>query len=523
MRILLLEDSVLDAELVSATLADGGIECEIVRVETRADFVAAIAGDSFDLILADYSLPAFDGMSALSIALEQCPEVPFIFVSGSIGEERAIESLKSGAVDYVLKDRLSRLVPAVRRALREAEERIERQRAQEALLQQAEELAQANRLKDEFLSMVSHELRTPLNSILGWTQMLRSGTMNEETKGRALDTIERNTKIQVKLVEDILDISRIIRGKFNLSPRPIDLVPIVNATLDALLPAAEARGIQVKSTLVSLGSKISGDPDRLQQVFWNLLSNAIKFTPEGGRVQIELDRVDSLARIRVSDTGKGISPEFLPYVFDRFRQADSSTTRKYGGLGLGLAIARYLVELHGGSISAESTGENQGATFTVELPLTIDGATAQLSKQAQSKESHRREISHPTLPAGLRVLVVDDDADTRELMAVVLKQYGARVRTAASVAEAIAAIATFQPEVMACDIGMPEEDGYGLIRQLRAIEGVRGDRIPALALTAFASAEDRVKALEAGFQIHLAKPIEPTELVAALGTLARGS
>ncbi|MER3493050.1 MAG: hybrid sensor histidine kinase/response regulator [Mastigocladus sp. ERB_26_2] len=546
MRILLLEDSWADAELIGTTLKKSINNCELVQVETRTDFIKALKTETLDLILADYALPSFDGFSALELARAICPEVPFIIISGILGEERAIETLKSGATDYVLKQRLERLVPAVERALREAEERkllrqaetelrkseelfrtsvetildsfaiysairdtsgkiidfridyvnaaacenhrltqeeqlgkwlcklmpvhqtsglfteycrvvetgqplvkellledgemegqggrlggrlggqggqgewlttnnqpsttnhqppttnhqpptraydiravkfgdgvvvtwrdtterrqVEEERKQLIAQEQAAraEAEKANRLKDEFLAVVSHELRTPLNSMLGWAQILRNRQLNEAIASKALETIERNARHQKKLIEDILDVSMIIQNKLRLELQPLYLVPIVHAAIEDVQPQAQAKSIQIESMLSPFISPVMGDAERLQQIVCNLLSNAIKFTPPAGRVQISLQQIDSFAQITVTDTGQGISSDFLPHVFDRFRQADGTTTRKYGGLGLGLAIVRHLVEMHHGHVYAASEGTGKGATFTVQLPI----------------------------------------------------------------------------------------------------------------------------------------------------------
>ncbi|MFB2919777.1 PAS domain S-box protein [Aerosakkonema funiforme] len=920
LRILLLEDSLLDAELIDANLKDAGIDCDLVRVETRADFVAALEKNCFDLILADYALPAFDGISALEIARTTCPQVPFIFVSATLGEELAIETLKNGATDYVLKQRLGRLGPSVRRALNEARERAHRLKAESALRnalqkltfhvensplavvewdrdfriswwskeaervfgwsavevigkkfyewefiynediedvnsvinnlingisesntshnrnytkngdviycewynsalldesgnlvsvlslvldvterkraeeerhrreqefkalaenspdiiaridrgfrhvyvnraiekatgmppevfigkthaelgfpkeiytdwqtcikevfetgtdktwefnfptpngtryyqtrlvpelamdgsiesalaittdvteyklteqslrqsearfrsvfeskmiamgfwdkngyvtdandafleligysrsdlsakklhwkditppeyiareaqkskdisqfgscgtyekeyirkdgsyvpvllggacfedtlsggvffaidlterkklenrlrQQAEELAQANRIKDEFLAVLSHELRSPLNPIMGWAKLLRSRKFDEETTAKAIETIERNAKIQTQLIEDLLDVSRIMQGKINLNICSVNLKSTIEAAIETVSLAAQAKSIQIERAIDPNVGLVSGDPSRLQQVVWNLLSNAIKFTPEGGRVEIRLEELQienqntaltanekldrskilnlkseiSYVQIKVSDTGKGISADFLPYVFDYFRQADSSTTRKHGGLGLGLAIVRRLLELHGGSVCAESPGEGLGTTFTVKLPLLKQ--LVPLTPQSPAK-TPQSPASSPL--NGLRVLVVDDDADSREFLTFVLEEYGAQATTVGSAAEGLEAVCQWKPDVLVSDIGMPGEDGYSLIRKVRALDAKEGGETPAVALTAYARDEDCKLALKLGFQMHVTKPVEPAELVKVVAKL----
>nr|WP_275994145.1 PAS domain S-box protein [Argonema antarcticum] len=914
----MLEDSLLDAELIHANLSDAGIDCELVRVETRADFVAALEKGSFDLILADYALPSFDGISALEIARTTCPELPFIFVSATLGEELAIETLKNGATDYVLKQRLLRLAPSVHRALREAKERTyrvkaeaalrdalqkltfhvensplaviewnrefriswwskeaerlfgwcaaevigkhphdwqfvfpedvevvndtmsrllsgseqrnishnrnytkngsvihcewynsvlldesgnlvsvlslvldvtERQRAdseryrseqefkalaenspdiiarfdrelrhvyvnpavekatgiprekfigktnaelgfspelnifwqervnhifetalesslefdfpspsgtryyqsrmvpefaldgsvesilsitrdvteykvaqsalqksetrfrsvfeskmiamgfwdengyvtdvndafleligytrsdliakklhwqditppedisseqqncqdssklslggnyekeyirkdgsrisvlfgracfedtlsggvffaldlterkklENRLRQQAEELGQANRIKDEFLAVLSHELRSPLNPILGWAKLLRTRKFDEETTARAIETIERNAKIQTQLIEDLLDVSRIMQGKISLNKSRVNLKSTIEAAIETVSLAAEAKSIQIQRAIDPNLGLVSGDPSRLQQVVWNLLSNAIKFTSEGGRVEIRLSTnigfstadfgledtaseelptnpKSRYAQITISDTGKGIRSDFLPYVFDYFRQADSSTTRKHGGLGLGLAIVRRLVELHGGTVCAESPGEGLGATFTVKLPLLKETIEPRTDSPVPSPHSW---ASSPL--KDLRVLVVDDDTDSRAFLSFVLEQYGAQATAVASASEGFEALCRLKPDVLVSDIGMPQEDGYSLIGKVRALDANEGGQTPAIALTAYARDEDHKQALSAGFQMHIAKPVEPGELAKVVATLA---
>jgi PAS domain S-box-containing protein len=370
----------------------------------------------------------------------------------------------------------------------------------------------ANRIKDDFLATVSHELRTPLNAMVGWVHLLRSGGLDAATTERALDTIERNIRAQAQIIDDILDVSRIVRGSLALAFQPVDLAAVLQHAIESLHPAAQSKGIAIHTVFETSESEVTGDPDRLQQVAWNLLSNAVKFTPRGGRVEVRLRHQGDDLRLEVADTGEGISPEFLPHVFERFRQADSSADRMHGGLGLGLAIVRHLVELHGGTVSAESPGKGRGARFTVTLPAASARPALEPSAQAL------KDPDSPPL-AGLRLLVVDDDLDTCEAMSLLLSRAGARVVTAASAAEALAAIERSPPDALIADIGLPGEDGYSLIRRLRAgadgdVRGVRG--IPALALTAYARAEDRERALAEGFQAHLPKPVDAEALLAAL-------
>jgi PAS domain S-box-containing protein len=393
--------------------------------------------------------------------------------------------------------------------------------------QAREEAESASRLKDEFLATVSHELRTPLNAIYGYAQMLQRGTSSPEQLARGLETIERNVKIQAQLINDLLDVSRIISGKLRLDVQPVDLAAVINAAIDSVLPAAEARGIRIQRVLDPLAARVSGDPNRLQQVLWNLLSNAIKFTPRDGRVQVLLERVNSHLEITVSDTGVGIPPEFLPRVFDRFRQRDSSSSRRHGGLGLGLAIVRHLVELHGGTVRAKSGGEGEGATFIVTLPLPIlhDERQSRDRVHPLAEPPHRppeadAPMECPPSLEGLRVLVVDDEPDARELMQQILEECEAQVLAVPSAVTALEAMTHFRPDVLLSDIGLPEQDGYDFIRQVRALPAEQGGGVPAAALTAFARPEDRRRALLSGFQAHLAKPIERDDILTIVASLA---
>jgi PAS domain S-box-containing protein len=401
-----------------------------------------------------------------------------------------------------------------KRAEAERDQTLEREKALRA---KAEE---ASRLKDEFLATVSHELRTPLTAILGWAHMLRTGQLSGGDSAKALETIERNARSQSQLIDDLLDVSRIVTGKLRLDVRVVDPNSFIESAIEAVRPAAEAKGIRVQKIMDTGVVSVSGDPVRLQQVIWNLLSNAIKFTPKGGRVQIKLERVNSHIEIAISDNGAGIAPEFLPHVFDRFRQADGTTTRQHGGMGLGLAIVRHLVELHGGTVRAESPGEGQGSAFTVMLPVAP-------VYQRFGMEERVHPAARDTLPSyecpdrldGLRVLVVDDEPDTLELLKAGLGQCGAEVVTARSAGEALEAMATVVPDVLISDIGMPGEDGYNLIQRVRELPAESGGRVPAIALTAYARTEDRLQALKAGYQMHVPKPVELTELVAVVESL----
>jgi signal transduction histidine kinase/CheY-like chemotaxis protein len=379
----------------------------------------------------------------------------------------------------------------------------------------------ANRLKDEFLATLSHELRTPLNAILGWSQILQNRNLGENDTQKALTTIERNARSQSQLIDDVLDVSRIVTGKLRLNVRAVDLPGVITAAVDAARPGAEAKNIRLQTLLDPDAGPISGDPDRLQQVVWNLLSNAMKFTPKNGRVQVRLERVNSHVEIVVSDTGKGIEPEFLPYVFDRFRQSDGSMTRRHGGLGLGLAIVRQLVELHGGTVSVSSAGEGSGATFTVSLPiLPMRQESVSETPRVHPTAESGASLDCPPELSGLRVLLVDDEADSRDLLNLILYSCGADVVLATSAIEALETIRNEKFDVIISDIGMPDEDGFSLIKKIRELSNEEGGDVPAIALTAYARAEDRVKALRSGFQMHVAKPVEPAELVAIVANLA---
>ena len=387
----------------------------------------------------------------------------------------------------------------------------EREALLETERQARAEAERVNRLKDEFLATLSHELRTPLNAILGWAQILQGKERREEILDQGLTIIERNARLQTRLIEDLLDMSRIVSGKVRLDVQGVDLAAVVEAAVGAIAPSAEAKGVRIEKVVDPSPGPVSGDPGRLQQVLWNLLSNSVKFTPRGGRVQIVLRRAGSSVEVSVCDTGIGIPRDFLPHVFERFRQADASSTRMHGGLGLGLSIVKQLVELHGGTVRAESEGEGKGATFTVALPLALIRHDVEPGTAAADWET-------PSL-AGVSVLVIDDEEDTRDLLRRILTDREAEVVTASSAVEGMEAIRRRPPQVLLSDVGMPEVDGYELIRRVRAL-GDEYRRIPAVALTAFARSEDRRRAMLAGFQMHLSKPVEPAELVAVVASLA---
>ena len=641
LRVLIVEDSEDDAELLVYQLERNGYDVISQRVDTQITMSLALAPGEWDIILADYSLPNFSATAALKVLQETGLDLPFIIVSGNIGDGIAVAAMKAGAHDYLLKHNLARLVPAVERELQEAANRSllkesedrwqlallgsndgiwdwniktnsvffsqrwktmlgyedqeiannfdelskrvhpddlahfqqaindhlqqkthsynieyriqcqdgsykwilsrgrglwdqegpvrvvgshtdisDRKQMEVTLRQQAEYLADANRLKDEFLGIISHELRTPLNAIVGWVDLLRTRKLDSNMANSALETIDRNTKALHQLIEDILEVSRTIQGKLRLSVATVNLVEIVEASLATVQIAADAKKIQLKANLDGAAGSMVGDADRLQQVIYNLLSNAVKFTPSGGSVQVQLARVADKMEIKVSDTGIGIKPEFIPYVFDRFLQADSTSTRYYGGLGIGLAIVRHIVELHGGTVNVESVGENRGTTFTINFPLTTTADQNGRIKEDEKSSSQTLVKTNSLSLSGLQILVVDDDQDNRDLLMFALSQYGAQVRDAASAEEALLALTQYRPDVLVSDIGMPDLDGYALIRQIKDLEAQGGTKLPAVALTGYAKESDRAEALAAGFDYHLSKPVEIDELVTVVSQLA---
>ena len=384
------------------------------------------------------------------------------------------------------------------------------------------EAREADRLKDEFLAVLSHELRTPLNAIVGYARLLRGNVLTGEKAARGLETLDRNAAALTQIVEDVLDISRIVSGKIRLDVQPVELSLVVHNAIATVQPAADARGVRLQTIVDPRVGPVSGDPDRLQQVVWNLLSNAVKFTPKNGRVQVRVERVNSHIEIVVSDTGIGIRPDFLPFVFERFRQADAGTTRKTGGLGLGLSIVRHIVEMHGGTVNVSSDGEGQGSTFRVRLPLMI----VHREGIREIREHPRAERLVPVAALGsligVRVLAIDDEKDALELLRIVLESAGAEVVTIASAEEALATIDSISPDALVVDLGMPEMDGFEFISRVRSSPNASRD-VPAAALTAFARSEDRTRALRSGFEMHLAKPVDPGELVASVATLVRRS
>lgn len=398
----------------------------------------------------------------------------------------------------------------------------EQKRAIQLAKSAALEAEKQGRMKDEFLATLSHELRTPLQAILGWTQLLLSGACDEAEVRQGIEVIERNATAQNRIIEDLLDMNRILSGKIRLDVQRVDLLPLIESAVETVKPAAMAKNIRLQTLLDPLAQPVSGDPSRLQQIFWNLLSNAIKFTPSGGRVQVILERVNSHVEVSVTDTGAGIDPEFLPCVFERFRQADSSTTRHHAGLGLGLAIVRHLAELHGGTVRAKSAGKDCGSAFTVMLPIAVIQAEPGAARRHPAAPSASGDTPVSALPrlSKVSLLVVDDEEDSRTLLKAMLSKAGAEVITAASADQALECWQKSVPDVLISDIGMPEKDGYALIKEIRALPPSQGGKVPAIALTAYTRTEDRIKAISAGFQVHLAKPANGLELMTMVASLA---
>ena len=436
----------------------------------------------------------------------------------SVNVSLTVSPIRDSTGKIIAASKIARDITESKRAQAELERLLAREQAARA------EAESANRMKDEFLATVSHELRTPLTAIMGWSHMLRKGKLDDETLARAVETIDRNAKAQAQLVEDILDVSRMIMGKLRLNVGPVDVAAVINAAIDSVQLAADTKGIKLEVTLDPSARHTVGDASRLQQVVWNLVSNAIKFTPSGGSVAVRLERSANFVQIHVTDTGCGISPEFLPFVFDRFRQADGTPTRMHGGLGLGLAIAKHLTELHGGSVKAESDGEGQGATFTISLPQAAEHKKPKTPNHVSGglRLADVVERQPETLPSldNVQVLLVDDDPDTLQILSVLLSERMARVQGASSVAEAMEVLQWYQPDVLVSDLAMPNEDGYALIKKLRALDEKAGKKTPAVALTSYVRVADRTRAISAGFNLFVPKPVEPNELISAIAHLA---
>ena len=514
LRLLIVDDDDVDRLAVRRLLRRVRPGAVIGESTDRSSAEQAIREGAFSCVLLDYNIPGTDGLRILEGIRRAGDNVPIIVLTGQGDEELAVTLMKAGASDYLNKNALTaeRLDRSLRYALELHRAQQERAQLLEREQRAREEAQAANRAKDEFLATLSHELRTPLNAILGWSRLLASGSLDPDAARHAIDVIDRNTRLQAQLIEDLLDISRIITGKLRLDLRPTPLAAVIEGALESVRTAADARRIRIEADLSASGEAVLCDPARMQQVVWNLLTNAVKFTPDEGCVTIGVTRQASAVTIHVSDTGIGIDPDFLPLVFDRFRQQDSASTRQHGGLGLGLAIAKHLVELHGGTIEALSAGINRGATFLVRVPVTA-GAPAGAGSGLSAALGE--------LPAldGVHVLIVDNEPDSRGLIRAVLEECGASVDEAASAGEALDRLRARRPDVLLTDIAMPAEDGYSLIRKVRALDDGR-TVLPAAAFTAFATAQDRARALLAGFQAHIPKPVEPSELAAVVAALA---
>jgi hypothetical protein len=541
-RVLVLAPTRADGTAIEQLFHSSRIECEIVPdmqslcAKVHEGAASVIVSEEALTTCPDDFLDCVKGQPVWS-------DLPVLVLSRSGTESASLAPILGslGSVSVVERPvRMTTLVSLLRSNLRardrqyQVREYLIRQAQAETALREAEqteraartEAERAGRIKDEFLATLSHELRTPLHAILGWSQILRKSQNVSQKVAEGLSVIERNARSQAQIISDLLDMSSIISGKVRLEVQVVDLAGIVEAAVNTVRPAAEAKGIRLDISLEPQARSVRGDPNRLQQIFWNLLTNAVKFTPKGGRVAVTLQRANSHLELDVADNGEGIDPAFLPHVFDRFRQADSSMERRHGGLGLGLSIVKQLVELHGGTIRSMSAGKGLGSTFKVSLPLT---ATFEDSLEAGSRTPLALAATQDMLPdspranlQGLRVLVVDDEPDARALIRSLLEECAAIVLTAASAAEAIALLGHEQPDLLISDVGMPVADGYHLIRQVRALSDPRGS-IPAIALTAYARAEDRRKAIAAGYQMHLAKPVEPAVLINMVSSWKNGS
>jgi signal transduction histidine kinase len=517
-RILIVDDLAEKLLVYSSLLED--IDAEIVQARSGTEALKRVLEGSFAVILLDVNMPDIDGLETATLIRghRNGRHTPIIFITSYADEMQTARGYALGAVDYILSPIVAPVLrtkvqvfvdlynahSALARSNQELETRVKERTA---------ELEQLSRLKDEFLATMSHELRTPLNAIFGWVTLLRTRRLDEPTQERALETIERNARAQKRLIEDLLDVSRIVTGKVALEIMPVDPRRVVEAALETMAPAAQAKGITVVPLLDTGVATVRGDFARLQQIVCNLLSNAIKFTPSGGKVDVCLAHRNGEAEISVSDSGQGIKPEFLPLVFDRFRQEDGSISRRHGGLGLGLAIVRHLVELHAGSVEAFSAGEGKGSRFVVRLPTRLGAAKGGAADEV---------VASPTtssMLAGIRLLVVDDEPGARELIANVLQGYGAEVCLAESGQAALTKLFEQRPHVLVADLGMPGMDGYALIEQVRALDPDFGGQTPAIAVTGYASPLDRLRALQAGYQNHVAKPVEPQELAIVIASL----
>ncbi len=553
-RILIVDD-LPEKLLVYRTLLED-LEAQIVEAHSGTEALKRVLEGEFAVILLDVNMPDIDGLETANLIRrhKNGRHTPIIFITSYADEMQTARGYQLGAVDYILSpviapvlrtkvrvfvdlyearaalalsnqeletrvaERTAELQKSNERLHAEIAERLRAQAEREALLAREQvlraEAEELSRLKDEFLATMSHELRTPLNAIFGWITLLRTRRLDEPTQERALETIERNARAQKRLIEDLLDVSRIVTGKVALELVTVDPRRVVEAALETMHPAAQAKGLKIVPLLDTNAGTVRGDFARLQQVVCNLLSNAIKFTDPGGHIEVCLARRNDEVEISVTDSGQGIKAEFLPLVFDRFRQEDGSISRRHGGLGLGLAIVRHLVELHAGSVDAQSAGEGQGARFVVRLPVR------EASLLPRPSEAAPGAIVTPAMLMGVRLLVVDDDPGARELISGMLEGFGAHVRVAENGRSALTSLLEHRPDVLIADLGMPEMDGYALIEQVRALEPNFGGHTPAVAVTAYASPQDRLRALQAGYQNHVAKPVEAEELAIVIASLA---
>jgi signal transduction histidine kinase/ActR/RegA family two-component response regulator len=532
-RVLILAPTRKDGEVTSSLLVKAGLNCLVSsHLQHLAQEVCLGAG----AVLLTEEVIGDEGIQHLLEALNAQPtwsNLPIVMLmKGAVPSPDATRVLR-GLRNVTLLERPAptrSVVSAVQTALRGREWQYkirdqldeiqagqnERQHLLESERAARQESERASHIKDEFLATLSHELRTPLNAILGWAQIIKMSPRNEEAVLEGITVIDRNVRVQTELIEDLLDMSRIVSGKVRLDLRSVALAEVIDAALESVRPAISAKGIRLEKLVDPVIGSVNGDHGRLQQVFWNLLTNAVKFTPKGGTIQVRAERVQSHLEVRVSDTGAGIAPEFLPQLFERFSQADASTTRAHGGLGLGLSIVRHLVEMHGGTVSASSAGIGKGAAFVIHLPLRAMRAGEAASTPDTEAHAKSEPFCDPEMLKGLKVLVVDDEADARDLVRRFLLECGAIPALAASATEANSLLPTFKPDVIISDIGMPTQDGYAFMRAIR----VQGLKTPALALTAFARPEDRVRSLQAGFQMHLPKPVDPAELITVIANLA---
>jgi signal transduction histidine kinase len=525
-RLLIVDDDRILVDALRELLLRRFPAANIETCTSAEKSTALIAREDYDVIISDVRMPGTDGLQLLERAHELRPETPIVLITGLGDYDLAVKALRGGAFDFITKPvDTDYLAASVARALRVREVARELDAQKQALAEhaaalahivddQTRELREANRIKDEFLATLSHELRTPLTAMLGWARLLLRSELDEKTRTQALEAIERNAAHQARLVDDLLDVSRIMTGKLRLSPRTVQLGRVVAGVLDTLAQSTRGRDLVFERDLDMTDAGVHGDADRLHQVVSNLLSNAVKFTPDGGKISTRVKRDGDQVVVTVSDTGVGVLPDFLPKVFERFRQADASLARSRGGLGVGLAIVKHIVELHGGAVAVASDGKDHGTTFTVRLPAieAVRAASPETGKAAPREASHALD--------GVAVLVVEDDSDARNLLRFTLEQSGARVIEVDSAAKAIAELDRAVPDVILCDISMPQEDGYSLIRRIRERVPQAGGSVPTAAVTAYARPEDVRHALAAGFDLHLAKPLEPRDLVAAVVRLA---